>query len=351
MPLSLNSHFLYYINSNNRINASDSGSSFSIKINIPPTQDGSTYDRVVVLGASIPISFYLIQVGLNTFTVTENGTIRTIALTAGNYSRPQLQTELKKQLTNQQPVSYNYNVTFPSSSSPQTGLWTFTTGNLLPTSFSIGNYLYEVLGFSKGSTPSFNAGTLICTNVIKLQSDDAIYIMSDIHNGARGILQEIYCNSNSFSLINYTNVNVELYSKEFNKKDSNCFRFWITDENFTPLNLNGLNMNMTVCFYQNNNHPLVAKEDIMISSIEKLQVAKEQQLKEGLLRADKTTVSKNLDGIVTTNGEVVSIKQDNKKPQQDVTISALSKLEQEEREYKLELDPYYNPKQMIIGGI
>ena len=105
MPLSINSHFLYYINSNNRINASDTSYNFSMKINIPSPQDGSAYDRVVVLGASIPISFYLIQVGLNTFTVTENGVIRTITLTAGNYSRPQLQTELKKQLTNLQPVT------------------------------------------------------------------------------------------------------------------------------------------------------------------------------------------------------------------------------------------------------
>ena len=97
--------------------------------------------------------------------------------------------------------------------------------------------------------------------------------MSDVHTGHKGILQEIYCNNNSFSLINYTNVNVELYSKEFNKKDSNSFRFWITDENFTPLNLNGLNINMTLCFYQNNNHPAIAKEDIMISSMEKLQAS------------------------------------------------------------------------------
>ena len=58
--------------------------------------------------------------------------------------------------------------------------------------------------------------------------------MSDIHNGYRGILQEIYCNNASFSLMTFTNYNVELYSKEFNKKDTNSFRFWITDENFTP---------------------------------------------------------------------------------------------------------------------
>ena len=108
-------------------------------------------------------------------------------------------------------------------------------------------------------------------------------------------------------------------------------------------------MNMTVAFYQNNNHPLVAKEDIMINSIEKIQAL--QSKIEGLqLNAGKTTpsVSKNLDGIVTTNGEVVSLKQnviDNK------TQPNFSKLEQEEREYNLELDPYFNPKQMIVGGM
>ena len=144
MPLSLNNHFLYYLNINNKINSSDSSSNFSMKIDIPPPTDGSSYDRVVVLGACIPNSFYLIQAGLNTFPITETGVIRIITLTPSNYSRPQLQVELQKQLRLGQPSGYIYTVSFPSTSSPQTGLWTITTGNVLATSFQVGNYLYEV---------------------------------------------------------------------------------------------------------------------------------------------------------------------------------------------------------------
>lgn len=343
MPLSINNHFLYYINSNNRVNASDTSSNFSMKIDIPPTSDGSLYDRVVVLGAVIPNSFYLIQVGYNTFPITETGVIRVITLTPSNYSRPQLQTELQKQLRTGQPVGYNYNVSFPTSSSPQTGLWTITTGNVLATSLQVGNYLYEVLGFNKGSTPTFTSGSLTSTNIIKLLSDDTIYIMSDVHNGYRGILQEIYCNSASFSLITFTNYNVELYSKEFNKKDTNSFRFWVTDENFTPLNLNGLNMNMTLCFYQNNNHPAIAKEDIMISSMEKLQsVLNGERSSKSVPSVQPSQAHEQVEE--TENGDGLQQEIDEiKKEEEEKPDEEAKTLEEEE-------DPMYKPHQMIVGG-
>ena len=346
MPLSINNHFLYYINSNNRVNASDTSSNFSMKIDIPPTTDGSLYDRVVILGAVIPNSFYLIQVGYNTFPITENGVLRTITLTPSNYSRPQLQTELQKQLRAGQPVGYTYSVSFPTSSAPQTGLWTITNGSTLATSLQVGNYLYEVLGFNKGSTQTFTSGSLTSTNIIKLQSDDTIYIMSDVHNGYRGILQEIYCNNASFSFKTFTHLNVELYSKEFNKKDTNSFRFWVTDENFTPLNLNGLNMNMTLCFFQNNNHPAIAKEDIMINSMEKLQTQLNTLKKE---TQHGTQPSSSVDEPADeetpdphADGEQVEIdylkKEEENKP------------EEEAKTLEAEQDPFYNPPQMIVGG-
>lgn len=63
----------FLIDSSKRI--SGSTSDFTYQLNIPKNKQ---YDYVCVLQAIIPKSYYLIQAGLNTFTLQENGVNTTI---------------------------------------------------------------------------------------------------------------------------------------------------------------------------------------------------------------------------------------------------------------------------------
>ena len=73
---------LFYINSY-EINDGNN-SDFSVKLNINPTKK---FNKVVLLQASIPKTYYLIQDGYNTFDLEENGVITTITIPVGNYSK------------------------------------------------------------------------------------------------------------------------------------------------------------------------------------------------------------------------------------------------------------------------
>ena len=69
------SHRIYYINT--LFKTSGTNENFKFHFQIPSTEG---YDRVVVLNASIPNSFYLIQDGFNRFTIEEDGQFATITI-------------------------------------------------------------------------------------------------------------------------------------------------------------------------------------------------------------------------------------------------------------------------------
>src|SRR5699024_8971293 len=114
------------------------------------------------------------------------------------------------------------------------------------------NYLYEQMGFEpnsiNNSTESQSStdgkSTLTSTNVIKLQKEDVLYIHSDIaNNDGDDILQEIYSSTGNadFANIYYRCIDVDAYSKSLRFKDSNTYKFWITNEDGQIMDLNGLN--------------------------------------------------------------------------------------------------------------
>ena len=125
-------------------------------------------------------------------------------------------------------------------------------------------------GSLSNSTNTFIGNVLVSTNCIKLQLEDTLFILSDCSNALSGVLQEVYCNSADFSNITFFQQNAELYSKHLICNQNNVFRFTLTDENFRPINLNGLNMNMTLIFYKNNDESEISKENILLNNMEKL---------------------------------------------------------------------------------
>ena len=127
--------YIYYVNSAFRTNANDTNTQFSYYFDKFQNND---FDHVVVLSASIPKSFYLIQSGSNSFVLNENGTHVTITLTPGNYNRNSLLATVKLLLNSNSPNSWTYNITYPNiNTTYDDGKFYFTvTGNSSQPSFS-----------------------------------------------------------------------------------------------------------------------------------------------------------------------------------------------------------------------
>ncbi len=79
-----------------------------------------------------------------------------------------------------------------------------------------------------------------------------MYLHSDIvSNGDSDVLQEIYtANSIPFSFITYQCTAPELYSKTLNTSQSDKFNFTLTNEKNQILNLNVVDMQITLALYQ-----------------------------------------------------------------------------------------------------
>lgn len=240
-----------YINSNDRLYGTNSD--FSIQLQI----DSPDYNRVVLLKAVIPKSYYLVQNGYNTFTVEEGVTTYTITIDPGNYSRRSFQTAIQSALNNT-GTTWTYTVSYPNTlSSPDTGKYTFTvTGNsgVQPT-FIFTNNLYEPMGFDINSSNPLVGDSLTSTNVIKLQAEDALYLHSDIVLGkGDNILECIYLNAQDYSNITFEQKSPYENSKIINRTIGNVYRFYLTDETNVPIDTNGLNMNLHLLFFTENNY-------------------------------------------------------------------------------------------------
>jgi len=286
MPISHGEKYISYVNSYNRVVSSDSTSNFSVQINLPKN---NVFDRVVVSQVSIPKSYYMIPLGYNTFTLLEPTKLpQVVSIPCGNYTRTNLLLQLALSLNTASSLNYvlplvspyTYNVT----ASVLTGKLVFTCGGTQHSgagqaqpSFSFTTNVYEQLGFPSNSTNTFVGNILMSTNCIKLQLEDTLFILSDCSNALSGVLQEVYCNSADFSNITFFQQNAELYSKHLICNQNNVFRFTLTDENFRPINLNGLNMNMTLIFYKNNDESEISKENILLNNMEKLNEQQQQQ--------------------------------------------------------------------------
>jgi len=241
--------FFVFINSRNRIDGTDSN--FTYAINFPADLE---FDRVVVLNALIPKSYYLIQSGDNTFQLQEGSSIVTITVPIGSYLLSTFKNTISSLLTAASPNGLTYTVTYPVNSAPDTGLWTYTQNNgSIVSSLIFNSTLYEPFGFLPSSTNVFSGTTLISTAVLKLQSEDRLLIHSNLTDNAGN--DDVLVSINSTTSINYSSINYECQSPEFfsrilNSQHNNTYSFQLTDEDDKIVDLNGLNLNMTILFYK-----------------------------------------------------------------------------------------------------
>ena len=195
---------VFYVNSRNRTTGTNSDFTFLLDMK------GFEPTHCVVLQANIPKSYYIIQDGANTFTLTEEGVDATATIPPGNYNRTNFRVVISSLLNSTSPNGYTYTMTYPNTATGgDTGKYTYTcVGHTLQPSFAFSSdsNVYETLGFDVGTT-TFSGGSLTSSNVIKLTHEDSVFIHSDMVGGlSNNILQEIFAaDSPDFSNIVFEN--------------------------------------------------------------------------------------------------------------------------------------------------
>lgn len=236
-----------------------SGTDSDFIVNIP-LKKNNRFTHVAIIDISVPKSYYLIPEAENTFIIRENQVDYTITIPAGNYNITSFIYVLNN-LFQHTAGTNHYSVSFPDSKTEaQTGKMTFTHTNIQHTSeFIFGdNHLPEVMGFARGSTNQFVIGqtssTLTSKNICNLQKESTIFVHSDMASDPNSdILIELFASGNpDLSNINLTSGDLEEHSKEFIGSQSNSFHFYITDEYKQNIDLNGVNVLITLLFYEKN---------------------------------------------------------------------------------------------------
>lgn len=242
---------IFYVNSRNRIDGTDSDFSYVFDL----TNDDD-FDHIAVLQVLLPKSYYLIQAGQNTFTLQEGVSSVTISITPGNYTRRNFAYALEQLLSSSSPNGFVYVILYSTTVDDGKYIFSVTNNGTTQPAFIFTDYVYEAMGFNANTTNTFSTNQLKSTNVIKLQPEDSIYIHSDLaNNGHDDILQELFVSTGEsfYSNIHWENLDIESYSKQLVSNKKKVGRFMLTNEDGQPIDLNGQNWQMTVMFYKHNN--------------------------------------------------------------------------------------------------
>lgn len=228
------------IDSRNRL--SGSISDFTYKLNI---KKGQSFNKCVLLSASIPKSIYTFKEGTNIFTVSEGATNTIITIPNGIYTRKSLAATTAALLSAN--CLYDYTITYSTSATAvDTGLYTYTVSN--------NSGVQPVFTFSKEcpplgfdiSTNTFSANTLTSTRILNLASlTNVILIKSDIMVSTVDNVFGVVLASDvpSQSYINYINTIPESTYMMFNNVEGqDVYRFRITDEIDDEINTYGNNV-------------------------------------------------------------------------------------------------------------
>lgn len=204
----------------------------------------TNYDRIVLLGAVIPKSWYLVPSNNNTFTLNENGNLFTVTVTRGNYSLLSLATELQTALNN--AGAWTYTV----SAGLSTGHLTFTVsgnGGIQPI-LSFDELWARILGFEGSTTATFSANSLESTTVCVLQKTLTVILKSSLV-ADDGILGQLFSGVQDLSIISYTCPSPYLYARKLTSV-SKIMNITLLDAiTETELDLNGGNFQFQVGFF------------------------------------------------------------------------------------------------------
>jgi len=218
-----------------------------------------SYNRVCVLQCNVPISYYVIQNTNNTFTLSENGQEVSISIPEGNYSIKTFCITVAELLNDNSPNGLTYTMTYYSdiNNTVIDGRIYYTVNNaVMPISLIMDSRssVYEQFGFNSESTNSFSSGLLESTNVCKFVPEDAIHLHCDAVDASycgSDILLEMYFSNNiPLGVQSFTCPDVAHYARPCRvSRDTGIIEISITSEDDLPLYLNGLNISMSLLFF------------------------------------------------------------------------------------------------------
>lgn len=240
----------YYVNSRNRITGDDSDFTYYID------QTQENFNRACIIDCVIPLSYYLIEQNYNTFILRELSVNYVVTLTPGNYTLRSFKTVLENALNAASGNTWIYVVSSDNTvnSANTAKLYFSVSGNSGQPSFIFTTNVFEQMGFNENSTNVFSGNNLRSSNVIKLIAEDALYVHSNlVDNKDDDILQSVFSSGNSsFSNIHFTCPDVVAFSKKIVTNDSNVYRFFLTNEDSVPIQLNGSNIVFVLLLWKEN---------------------------------------------------------------------------------------------------
>lgn len=223
-------------------------SNTNIFTTVVDTEISSEYDMCSLISAQLPVSYYILQDGYNTFSLIEGNQTVAVTIPQGNYSVYSFQASIGELLTSLSPNGYTYTLIYNNIfTQVDTGKYTFQCSNTVTNvgfSFPLNKSISEPFGFIPGTTVFFTSGTLQSVNIISFIPESSVFIHASFCQGASqaGYSDVISCvfssNSPAYSTINY--VNPQIY--ETAKKTCNLSKimtFSITDEYSNPIKLHG----------------------------------------------------------------------------------------------------------------
>jgi len=262
---------IFYIDSFDRTTGTPSDFTYTLQ-NIKT----NNFNRICVLQAIIPKTWYNVYEPYNTFVVDENGVDTTITIPPAHYSFQEIAPEIA-QLMNI-ALSWSYTITFDTNK----GKMNFSVlgnGGIQPIikfdNMLNGdvNPLQRLISFENNTTP-FVGDALQTPNVVNLQTTNSVLLMSSWAEGDH-ILQDIFANKPDFDLLTFQQTNIEFNSKPLTI-NSNTIDIKLVDYiTELPINLNGSGLQLTIVLYRYNDYYQrkiqEMNERALIKSLENLQ--------------------------------------------------------------------------------
>lgn len=266
-----------YVNSYDRISGTSSNFTVDISQQVKPVND---YDHIVLLNASIPKSYYLINDFTNTFQISETSfPTRTISIPNGNYTLTSLISILNTLI-----AAASLDKTYVVSASQTTGKITITSSGADSSLIFGAASPWRILGFSQATypIPLVDASyTLTSPNVVNFQLTNTLEVMCNVVD--KGLLSTVIPSQSDFGAILFTEHNASLVSKPLGSKQFNSINFYLLDGiTGKPIDLNGLDVQMTIVLYKKNDYFIKALEDQKLRLIQEEYAAKAQETAKAL---------------------------------------------------------------------
>jgi len=229
------------------------------------------YDRITLVQAQIPVSFFTVSSDSNKFILTEGKVSTTISVEVGNYNIVSWQKVIPALLSSNSPNGLTYGCSYVNQfTTPDQGLFTYTVNStVIPISLSFiqNNYVYAQFGFYPGTTNSFSGGVLKSSCCVNFQAETSLFIhcsVCDSESTAEysDVLHTIYsADIQPLSNIVFVNPDPLTTSKKLKSRDRNIV-FSLTDENNIPLYLSGGNLLIQVMIFKEDNTNQIIKNYI-----------------------------------------------------------------------------------------